>query len=63
MNIPVFHDDQHGTAIIALAALINAAEITGRKFSEMKIIGLQYYFVFFLVILNFIISCKGGIIQ
>lgn len=38
MNIPVFHDDQHGTAIIALAALINAAEITGRKFSEMKIV-------------------------
>ena len=31
MNIPVFHDDQHGTAIISLAALINSCKITGRK--------------------------------
>ena len=31
MNIPVFHDDQHGTAIISCAALINAAEICGKK--------------------------------
>ena len=31
MNIPVFHDDQHGTAIISCAALINAAEIVGKK--------------------------------
>lgn len=38
MDIPVFHDDQHGTAIIALAGLINAAHITGRKFEEMKIV-------------------------
>ena len=30
MDIPVFHDDQHGTAIIATAGLINALEITGR---------------------------------
>ena len=29
MNIPVFHDDQHGTAIITAAGLINACEITG----------------------------------
>lgn len=38
MDIPVFHDDQHGTAIITLAALINAAHITGRKFEDMKIV-------------------------
>lgn len=38
MNIPVFHDDQHGTAIISAAALINAAEITKRKMSKIKMV-------------------------
>ncbi len=38
MNIPVFHDDQHGTAIISCAALINAAKIAGKKLSEIKIV-------------------------
>jgi malate dehydrogenase (oxaloacetate-decarboxylating)(NADP+) len=38
MNIPVFHDDQHGTAIISCAALINAVEIAGKKLSEVKIV-------------------------
>ena len=38
MDIPVFHDDQHGTAIITLAGLINAAHITGRDFKKMKVI-------------------------
>jgi malate dehydrogenase (oxaloacetate-decarboxylating)(NADP+) len=38
MNIPVFHDDQHGTAIISGAALMNACEITGRKMSEVKVV-------------------------
>lgn len=38
MNIPVFHDDQHGTAIICLAGLINAAEMFKKKFSELKIV-------------------------
>lgn len=38
MDIPVFHDDQHGTAIITVAGMINAAEITGRKFENMKIV-------------------------
>jgi malate dehydrogenase (oxaloacetate-decarboxylating)(NADP+) len=38
MDIPVFHDDQHGTAIITLAGLINAIDLTGRKFSEVKIV-------------------------
>jgi len=37
-DIPVFHDDQHGTAIICTAGIINAAEVTGKKLSEMKII-------------------------
>jgi malate dehydrogenase (oxaloacetate-decarboxylating)(NADP+) len=38
LDIPVFHDDQHGTAIIAGAALINALEITGRKISEIQMV-------------------------
>ena len=38
MNIPVFHDDQHGTAIISCAALMNAAELAGKKMSELKIV-------------------------
>ncbi|MBT8384014.1 MAG: NADP-dependent malic enzyme, partial [Ignavibacteria bacterium] len=38
MNIPVFHDDQHGTAIISCAALINAAEITEKKLEDIKIV-------------------------
>jgi malate dehydrogenase (oxaloacetate-decarboxylating) len=38
LDIPVFHDDQHGTAIVALAGLINALKIVGRKLSEVKIV-------------------------
>ncbi len=38
MDIPVFHDDQHGTAIIATAALINALQITGRSLKEFKLV-------------------------
>ncbi|MBZ0200007.1 MAG: phosphate acetyltransferase [Ignavibacteriaceae bacterium] len=38
MNIPVFHDDQHGTAIISCAALINAVEIAGKKLDEVKVV-------------------------
>ena len=38
MNIPVFHDDQHGTAIITAAGLINACHLTGRKMSEVKVV-------------------------
>ncbi len=38
MKIPVFHDDQHGTAIISGAALLNACEVTGRKMSEIKLV-------------------------
>ncbi|WP_415714266.1 malic enzyme-like NAD(P)-binding protein [Maridesulfovibrio sp.] len=38
MNIPVFHDDQHGTAIISGAGLINAAEIAGKKIEDMRLV-------------------------
>lgn len=38
MNIPVMHDDQHGTAIISGAALINACELTGKDISQVKIV-------------------------
>ncbi|MEV5414431.1 NADP-dependent malic enzyme [Thermopolyspora sp. NPDC052614] len=36
LDIPVFHDDQHGTAIVTLAALLNAAKVIGRPLSEMR---------------------------
>lgn len=38
MNIPVMHDDQHGTAIISSAALLNALEIIGKKIADIKIV-------------------------
>ncbi len=38
MNIPIMHDDQHGTAIISSAALINALEIVGKKIEDIKIV-------------------------
>ncbi len=38
MNIPVFHDDQHGTAIIVGAALYNALEVIGKKLDEVKVV-------------------------
>jgi malate dehydrogenase (oxaloacetate-decarboxylating)(NADP+) len=38
LDIPVFHDDQHGTAIIATAALLNALEVVGKKLHEVRIV-------------------------
>ena len=38
MNIPVFHDDQHGTAVIVSAALLNALKLVGKKISQVKIV-------------------------
>ena len=38
LDIPVFHDDQHGTAIVVLAAAINALKVTGRKKEDCKIV-------------------------
>jgi malate dehydrogenase (oxaloacetate-decarboxylating) len=38
LDIPVFHDDQHGTAVVVLAALINALKITGKKMEDIKLV-------------------------
>lgn len=38
LNIPVFHDDQHGTAVVVLAALINALKITGKRMEDIKLV-------------------------
>jgi malate dehydrogenase (oxaloacetate-decarboxylating) len=38
LDIPVFHDDQHGTAIVVLAALINALKVVGKKLSDARIV-------------------------
>ncbi len=38
LDIPVFHDDQHGTAIVLLAALLNAVKITGQKLEDLKVV-------------------------
>jgi len=37
LNIPVFHDDQHGTAVVALAALINALKVVGKSFPSLRV--------------------------
>ena len=38
LNIPVMHDDQHGTAVVALAGLMNAMKVTGKKFEDLRIV-------------------------
>jgi malate dehydrogenase (oxaloacetate-decarboxylating)(NADP+) len=38
MSIPVFHDDQHGTAIISAAAMLNAVELTGRRMENLRVV-------------------------
>lgn len=38
LDIPVFHDDQHGTAVVVLAALINSLKIVGKKIEDLKIV-------------------------
>jgi len=38
MSIPVFHDDQHGTAIISAAAMLNAVELTGRRLETLRVV-------------------------
>ncbi|WP_064092607.1 NAD(P)-dependent malic enzyme [Rossellomorea aquimaris] len=37
-NIPIFHDDQHGTAIVTVAGLVNALKVVGKKMSEIKVV-------------------------
>jgi malate dehydrogenase (oxaloacetate-decarboxylating) len=38
LDIPVFHDDQHGTAVVVMAALLNAVKLTGRDLSDLKVL-------------------------
>jgi malate dehydrogenase (oxaloacetate-decarboxylating) len=38
LDIPVFHDDQHGTAVVVLAALVNALKITGKRIEDIKVV-------------------------
>ncbi|MDQ3855741.1 MAG: NAD-dependent malic enzyme, partial [Chloroflexota bacterium] len=38
MNIPVFHDDQHGTAVVVLAALLNALKIVGKRMEQVRVV-------------------------
>jgi malate dehydrogenase (oxaloacetate-decarboxylating) len=38
LDIPVFHDDQHGTAVVVLAALLNALRLTGRRLADLRIV-------------------------
>ena len=38
LNIPVFHDDQHGTAVVVAAGLVNGLELTGKKIEEIKLV-------------------------
>src|SRR5213078_4103898 len=38
LGIPVFHDDQHGTAIVVLAALLNALKLTGQSIDDLQIV-------------------------
>jgi malate dehydrogenase (oxaloacetate-decarboxylating) len=38
LDIPVFHDDQHGTAVVVLAALINAARVVGRELASLRVV-------------------------
>jgi malate dehydrogenase (oxaloacetate-decarboxylating) len=40
LDIPVFHDDQHGTAVVTLAAMLNAARVVGRPLSDMRVVFL-----------------------
>jgi malate dehydrogenase (oxaloacetate-decarboxylating) len=38
LDIPVFHDDQHGTAVVVMAALLNAVKLTGRRLGDLKVL-------------------------
>ena len=37
-DIPIFHDDQHGTAVVTLAAMLNALKLTGKKLEEVRVV-------------------------
>jgi malate dehydrogenase (oxaloacetate-decarboxylating) len=38
LDIPVFHDDQHGTAVVVMAALLNAVKLTGRDIADLRVL-------------------------
>ncbi len=40
LDIPVFHDDQHGTAVVVLAGLINALKVVGKQMADLKVVFL-----------------------
>lgn len=72
MDIPVFHDDQHGTAIISGAALINALDIIGKKIHEVKVVingagaaaiaGVRHYSDLGINLENIIMCDRKGVI-
>ncbi len=37
-DIPIFHDDQHGTAVVTMAAMLNALKVVGKKIDEIKVV-------------------------
>jgi malate dehydrogenase (oxaloacetate-decarboxylating)(NADP+) len=72
MNIPLMHDDQHGTAIISSAALLNGLELVGKKIEEIKVVVsgagaaaiscLRLYLALGLKVENVVVFDKDGII-
>jgi len=72
MKIPVFHDDQHGTAIISAAALVNALEVAGKRIEDVKVVisgagaaamgCLRHYLKFGLRQENVILTDRHGVI-
>ena len=59
-DIPVFHDDQHGTAVVTCAALINACRLTGRELADVRVVfsgagaaGIVYVFLYLVVVSSF----------
>jgi len=73
MNIPVMHDDQHGTAIISGAALLNALELVGKRIDEIKVVTsgagaaalscIQLYHSLGVKPENIILTDKGGVVH
>jgi malate dehydrogenase (oxaloacetate-decarboxylating)(NADP+) len=73
LEIPVFHDDQHGTAVISGAALLNALEITGKRIDEVKVVfsgagaaaiaTAEHYVLLGVRRENIFLSDRGGLIH
>ena len=71
-DIPIFHDDQHGTAVVTLAAMINALKLTGKKLDQIRVVtsgagaaGIAIIRLLIAMGLNDVILCdrKGAIYQ